>query len=65
MCEQAQALAHGRFNVISFRAGLLTLAVSSSAQAADVHMQSTEIISSINQKLNQELVKKIRYKLIN
>lgn len=64
VCDTARLLGDGRFEVISYREGLLTIGVSSSSQAADVQMQSTKIIADINKKLEQNIVKRIRYKLV-
>lgn len=63
VCDTARTLTHYRFDVISFKDGLLTLGVNSSAQAANLQMQSTQIIKEVNQKLGQILVEKIRTKI--
>ena len=65
ICEAARAQADGRFEVISYHDGLLTLGISSSAAAADIQAESTQIIAEINKKLGQELVKKLRTKIIS
>ena len=64
ICEAARSAADGRFEVISYRDGLLTLGVSSSSAAADIQAESTQIMAEINQKLDQELVKRLRTKII-
>lgn len=63
VCDTARSVAEGRFGVISFRDGLLTLSVSSSAQAANLHAESFEIIAEINQKLGEEKVERVRFKI--
>ena len=62
VCDTARSLADGRFAVISFVDGLLTLSVTSAAAAANMQFETQEIISQINAKIGQELVKKIRTK---
>jgi predicted nucleic acid-binding Zn ribbon protein len=63
VCETARALANGRFSVLSFVSGLLTLGVTSSAQAANLQIESTQIIGEVNEKLGEELVKSLRFKM--
>ena len=63
VCGGARECSEGRFEVISFKAGLLTLGVESSAQAADLQMQSAQIIAEINEKLGREAIEKIRFKI--
>lgn len=63
VCEAARALAHGHYDVISFKGGLLTLGVSSSSQAANLQMESGKIISDINKKLGKEMVERIRFRI--
>jgi len=63
ICDVARLQAHGRFSVVSFRQGLLTVAVSSSAAASNLHMDSQKIIDEINQKIGENSVKRIRFKL--
>lgn len=64
VCDTARSLADGRFEVISFKDGLLTLGTSSSSQAANLQAESTQIIAQINQKLEQVLVRKLRFKIV-
>lgn len=64
VCEIAQRNSKGEYNTISFSQGLLTLAVLSPAQAANLQLKSGEIIEKINSELKEEAVKKIRYKII-
>lgn len=64
VCDTALSLAEGRFGVISFKAGLLTLSVSSSSAANNLQMETYKIQKELNIKLKQELVKKIRIKII-
>ncbi|MFA6493124.1 MAG: DciA family protein [Patescibacteria group bacterium] len=63
VCDTVRLLAHGRFEVVSFRSGLLTLSVSSSAAAANLSFESTQLISEINEKLGENKVEKVRFKI--
>lgn len=63
VCEAGRGVAGGRFGVISFRDGLLTIGVENSSAAANLQAESSQIIEEINQKLDQELVKRIRFKI--
>jgi hypothetical protein len=64
VCKVARDLAMSRYDIVSFNAGLLTIGVTSSAQATEIQMQSGSIIRELNQKLGEELVKRVRYKII-
>jgi hypothetical protein len=64
VCDTARELSDSRYEVISFKDGLLTLGVGSGAQSAEIQMQSTSIIKEINDKLGKELVLRLRYKII-
>lgn len=65
VCDIARKLANRRFGVISFKNGLLTLAVNSSAQAGNLQAESQEIIEEINQKIGERRVERIRFKISN
>lgn len=64
VCDTARLLAHGRFEVVSFRQGLLTLGVTSPAASTNLQMETSKIIKELNEKLGGELVLKIRLKII-
>lgn len=71
VCDAARSLSESRFSVISFRQGLLTLGVGSSAEAGNLQAESTQLISQINTKLDpkgapsgQELVNRLRFKIV-
>jgi hypothetical protein len=64
ICEAARMAARGRYDVVSFKLGLLTLGVSSSSQAANIQAESTQIIEEINKKLGQNIIERIRTKLV-
>lgn len=64
VCEAARELADGRFAIISFKGGLLTVGVSNSSEAAELQMSSSQFIESVNEKLGDELVEKVRFKLV-
>ena len=63
ICDTARGLADGRFDVLSFKDGLITLRVSSAPAAADLQLQSQKIINSINEKVGQKFVQRIRWKI--
>lgn len=63
ICGAARTLARGRFEVISFKQGLLTLAISNSSQAANLQAENQKIIKEINQKIGERAVKNIRFKI--
>ena len=63
ICAAARSQAHSRFEVVSFRGGLLTLAVGSSSEAANLQAESQKIIDEINQKLGENSVRNIRFKI--
>jgi len=65
ICEVAREYSKGRFEVISFRAGLLTVGVSSSAEAANLQAESQKIIDEINQKIGENSVERLRFKISN
>lgn len=63
VCEQARVAANGRFNVLSFRDGLLTVGVKNSGEAANLQLESNQIIDNINKELGEEIVKRLRFKI--
>lgn len=63
VCDTARSLAQGRFEVVSYKQGLLTLAVSNSSEAGNLQIESQKIIDDINTKIGQEKVKNIRFKI--
>ncbi len=63
ICGVARELAQGRFEVVSFKEGLLTLAVSNSSEAANLQAESQKIMNEINQKVGDIAVKNIRFKI--
>lgn len=63
VCEAARVVARGRFHVISFRDGLLTVGCQNSGEAANLQMESSQLIEEINDKIGETLVQKIRFKM--
>jgi len=63
VCQAARVVGEGRFGVISYRQGLLSLSVESPSQAANLSAESVKIISSINQKLGSKVVERLRFKV--
>lgn len=64
VCDAARALANGRFAIVSFKNGLLTVGVANSMEAAEIQSESQKIVKTINEKLGQELVKRLRFKIV-
>lgn len=65
ICDAARSVAEGRFEVISFKNGLLTISCSSSSAAGNLNLESEQIRTQVNQKLGQEKVERIRIKITN
>lgn len=63
VCGLAREIFKDIFEAISFKEGILTVGVSSSAEAASLHPKSEEIAEKINQKLGERTVEKIRFKI--
>ena len=64
VCEAGTSCVEPRGKALSFKDGLLTVEVSSSASAANMQMESAEILECINKKLGQDLVQKLKYKVL-
>lgn len=64
VCDAARAVARSRFMVVSFADGMLTVATENSSAAANLQMESAQIIIEINHKLGQDLVQRLRFKII-
>ena len=63
VCDKAKAVAQGRFEVISFKQGLLTVGVNSPAEAMNLQAESMSIIKDINRELGREAITKLRFKI--
>jgi len=63
ICDSARTLARGRFDVVSYRQGLLTVAVRNSGEAANLQLESQKIIDNINKKCGRIAVRNIRIKI--
>lgn len=63
ICDVARAEGKGRFGVISYSRGTICLSVNSPAEAANLQAESQKIIDELNQKLGQEIVKRVRFKI--
>ena len=60
VCHAANELSSGRYQAVSFKDGMLTLAAPSSAAAQDLKYQTEELLTQINNKLNASQIKSIR-----
>jgi len=65
ICQIADSLADDHYQAISFKNGLLTLGVTSSLAAANLQSGSAKIIDKINQKIGENKVKRLRFKISN
>jgi len=63
VCEAARKVSAGRFEPVSFRAGVLKVAVPTASRAHLVRMGEEEIVGEINQILKSEQVKRIRFEI--
>lgn len=63
VCDMARRQANGRFGVVSFRRGLLTLSVESPAAAANLNADSEKIIKELNKKIGHKAVERLRFKI--
>lgn len=64
VCETAREGANGRFSVVSFKQGLLTLGVTDPTAGTNLRFIEPEIIEEINTKLGQKMVEKLMFKVI-
>lgn len=65
VCDAARELGKGRFGVVSFKDGLLTLQANSPSAANNLRMELYQLQKELNTKLKQELVKQIRIKIVS
>ena len=63
VCQAGASCVDARYNIVSFKNGLLAVAVRSSAEAANLQMKSSQILECVNKKLGREAVKKLRFKV--
>jgi len=64
VCDTARALANGRFEIVSYKEGLLTLGFVNAIESAHFNMASQKFIEELNTKLGDQKVKRIRYKIV-
>jgi predicted nucleic acid-binding Zn ribbon protein len=65
ICAAGASCVDARYNIVSFRNGVLAVGVRSSAEAANLQMKSGQILECVNKKLGKEIVKRLRYKITN
>jgi len=63
ICKIADSLADDCYDAVSFKNGLLTVGVSSNLAAANLQVESSKIIERINQKVGENRVQRIRFKI--
>lgn len=64
ICFEADKLYSHLFNVISFRDGVLTVSVKNNIEAQQIQMQSKKIIDSLNKKLENDIIKRIKFRVL-
>ena len=64
ICGKARELSRGRFGVISFKNALLTLSVKNSSEAANLQLESENLIDELNKKIGRKAVERIRFKIV-
>jgi hypothetical protein len=64
VCDAARLVAQGRFAVISFKDGLLTLGINNSSEANNLQLESSQIMEIINKKLGNAEVQKLKFKIV-
>lgn len=64
VCDTARAVADGRFTVLTYVDGLLTVGCDNPFLATNLKMDSPKLIAEINAKLGDEEVKKIRFRIV-
>jgi hypothetical protein len=63
VCDIARLLSRGRFEVVSFKQGLLTISVSNSSEAANLQMENQKLIDEINTKIGRMAIQDIRLRI--
>ena len=63
VCQRAQEVAADKYQVISFKKGVLSLKVQSSAAACELRLCQTELIEKINQALPSPMVEKLKFRV--
>jgi len=60
VCFYAGEWAKGLFRPISFKSGVLKIAVDSSPAASEIHIKEAELVDYLNQKLGKRSVRFVR-----
>lgn len=63
VCAEAQIVARGDFEVVSYKNGSLKLRVGSPAKAHLIRLRQKSFILETNRRLGQELVKRVRFEI--
>lgn len=63
VCAAGNECVLPRGRAVTFKNGLLTVEIESPAAAANMQMESGQILECINKKLGKESVKRLRYKI--
>lgn len=63
VCAISQAVGKGEFRSVSFKNGVLKVAVTSNAQAYALRLKEEEMINSINQELRSKRITRFVYKI--
>ena len=63
ICFVAEELSNGEYKPISFKNGILTLKTTNYIVAQSLQLNSEKLIKKINDKLNNRLVKRIKFRI--
>ena len=65
ICFIAKAESNNEFEPKSFKGGVLTILVKNNIIASEIQMKSASIIKKINQKIGDDVVKRIVFRVTN
>ena len=63
ICDKAQAVAEGEFEVISFKKGVLKIRVGSAVKAQLLKLKERQLILEINENLKAEKIKRFSFEI--
>lgn len=63
ICFEAKRLYTIQLEPISFKNGILTVSVKKSTEAQELQFKEKEVIKKLNQKIGQEVVKHLKFRL--
>lgn len=63
ICRVAEDVLEGKYKIISYLQGVLTIAVKNNYQAMQIQAEKTAILKKINLKLGQQKITAIKFRL--